>query len=166
MRTKTGREVGGSWANSTPYFEGFRRGLNGTNHDHERRQTNRPTVHDALEVALLLLRLRDGGGGVLLAAVDELALVPPPDDRSADSVDGVGAPDDADALLLGRGEHAADAAAVPSAIVDGDAGRKVGRLPRNHRRKSRGKTAGIVGSSRNFSEEWQALATFNIHLIP
>ena len=89
-------------------------------------------MHDALEVALLLLRLRDGGGGILLAPVDELALVAPPDDRSTHSVDGVGAPDDADALLLGRGEHAADAAgaaAVPGAIVDGDAGREVGRLP-------------------------------------
>ena len=110
-------------------------------------------MHDALEVALLLLRFRDGGGGIPLAAVDELALVPPPDDWSTHSVDGVGAPDDADALLLGRGEHAADAAAgaaaVPGAIVDG--GRKVGRLPRGHRRKSGGKTAARVGTSRNSS---------------
>ena len=100
-------------------------------------------MHDALEVALLFLRLRDGGGGgILLAPVDELALVPSPDDGGAEAaVDGVGAPDDADALLLGRGEHAADAAAdaaagaaaVSGAIVDGDSRRKVGRLPRGHR---------------------------------
>ena len=113
------------------------------------KRRNRPTVHDALKVALLLLRLR--GCGILVlssssAAVGdgELALVPPLDDvvdidGGHEAVDGgvrgaaaVGAPDDAETPLLGRAEHAADAAAATLAIVD-DAGCKVSRLPGRRR---------------------------------
>ena len=96
------------------------------------KQTKR-TVHDAFKVALLFLRLHRGG--ILVSAVDELALVPPLDDvvdGGHDTVDGgggrVGAADDAD-LLLGRAEHAADAAGL--AIFD--AGSKVRRLPGRRR---------------------------------
>ena len=95
----------------------------------------KPTVHDAFKVALLFLRLRRGG--ILVSAVDELALVPPLDvvDGGHEAVDGgggrVGAADDAD-LLLGRAEHATDAAtATGLAIVD--AGSKVRRLPGRRR---------------------------------
>ena len=100
----------------------------------------RPTVHDAFKVALFLLRLH--GGMILVRAVDEFALVPPLDDvvdGGHEAVDGgggggaaVGAPDDAEAPLLGRAEHAADAAAATLAIVD-DAGCKVRRLPGRRR---------------------------------
>ena len=118
------------------------------------KRRNRPTVHDALKVALLLLRLR--GCGILVlsssssAAVGdgELALVPPLDDvvdidggheavdgggRGAAAAAAVGAPDDAEAPLLGRAEHAADAAAAATLAIVDDAGCKVRRLPGRRR---------------------------------
>ena len=94
-----------------------------------------------------------------MAAVDELALVPPPDDvvghggheavdgggggrRAADAAaTAVGAADDADALLLGRAEHPADAAAAAAGLAIFDAWCEVRRLPGRRRRKSGGKTA-------------------------
>ena len=109
----------------------------------------RPTVHDAFEVALFLLRL--SWNLVTAAAIDELALVPPPDDvvdRGHEAaVEGGGgegggaaaavcASDDAD-LLLRRAEHAdADAAAAaPATSSILDARGKVRRLPGRRRRK-------------------------------
>ena len=102
-------------------------------------------MHDALEVALFLLRL--SRNLVPRAAIDELALVPPPDDvvdgghEAAAAVGGGGgegggaaaavcASNDAD-LLLRRAEHADADAASASSILD--ARGKVGRLPGRRR---------------------------------